>query len=248
MSTAGLFWQCWCIRALSTAHQWPCSMLTLSRITNKEPCVGCGELAAPLHLPSLTKNTACVVPHAANPPANPESYGGPRTQHTAQRAPLLPQLTKHSLGMNRGARKWDLQWPCSPCAQVGPAADGWLTLQTTHFLQTDFGPHQQLLHHKSHRHLRKHRVWIPGGAAWSHELDSMILMSPFQPRIFYSSTIQANDKFTQCFSAFTKDLNTNHIFPWKVLLSSIVPSVKPLLHTSNCLLRCWEIIPPSTLA
>lgn len=151
MSTDGLFWQHWRIRALSTVHQWPCSTLTLSRIMNKEPCVGCGELAAPLHLPLLTGNTACVVPRAANPPANPESYGGCRTQ----RAPLLPQLTKHSLGMKRRERKYNLQWTCSACAQVGLAADGWLTFQTTHFLQTDFGPQQQLLCHRNHKNLMR---------------------------------------------------------------------------------------------
>jgi len=35
----------------------------------------------------------------------------------------------------------------------------------------------------------RYRVWILGGPLWSQELDSMILVSPFQPGIFHNSVI-----------------------------------------------------------
>lgn len=34
-----------------------------------------------------------------------------------------------------------------------------------------------------------HRFWILDGSVWSHELDSMILMDPFQLEIFCGSRV-----------------------------------------------------------
>ena len=36
----------------------------------------------------------------------------------------------------------------------------------------------------------RHRVWFLGGPVWSQELDSMILVGPFQLKIFYDSMIK----------------------------------------------------------
>ena len=35
----------------------------------------------------------------------------------------------------------------------------------------------------------RHRVWILGGPVWSQELESVVLVGPFQLRIFYGSMI-----------------------------------------------------------
>ena len=35
----------------------------------------------------------------------------------------------------------------------------------------------------------RHMVWFLGGPVWNQELDSVILMGPFQLRIFYGSTV-----------------------------------------------------------
>ena len=35
----------------------------------------------------------------------------------------------------------------------------------------------------------RHRIWILSGSVWSQGLDLMVLMGPFQLRIFYDSMI-----------------------------------------------------------
>jgi len=36
----------------------------------------------------------------------------------------------------------------------------------------------------------RHRVWILGGPMWSQELNSAMLVDPFQLRIFYDSQLR----------------------------------------------------------
>lgn len=59
-------------------------------------------------------------------------------------------------------------------------------------LQVRYNSGPELSELTEHLHsIHKHMVWFLDGAVWSQELDSMILVDPFQLEMFYDSIMYA---------------------------------------------------------